>query len=419
MAAKWTADWVNRLFILKAGVTDLDIQVDLYSDWKEEVQLSDNIKYPPALRTVGGDPLGGGDSLGGTYFLINGWQIRPQEADHTLTMTGNLFTDPSGTEIIVPTLGDYTVLIQNKVSNLTEVKASDASLSADQIFALVGAVYIDTVNGVSGTDGTQGQPTNPVNNLTDAYTIAQRENLTTYKFKGALTLDRNYSDWAFLGLGSEADNDIIFNGQTVNRALFQNCTVTGTMVGSVELFECSLIAVVGFDGVARWCGLQNTTQLANSAKAVFDNCFSEVAGTNTPAFDLGTNCNLNCRHYSGGIKVENSTSGCTGTIDLDSGHVVLDSTDIGGTLVIRGVGHLTDNGSTGMTLVTDGLVQGKDVSQTRKILANQMRTDPDTGVLTIYDDDDTTVLFTASLYEDVAGVQTYRGQGAERRNKLS
>jgi len=55
----------------------------------------------------------------------------------------------------------------------------------------------------------------------------------------------------------------------------------------------------------------------------------------------------------------------------------------------------------------------------RKFQQNRLETDPVTGVMTLYDDDDVTVLLSGQLYEDVAALQTYRGQGAERRNKLT
>lgn len=53
-----------------------------------------------------------------------------------------------------------------------------------------------------------------------------------------------------------------------------------------------------------------------------------------------------------------------------------------------------------------------------KILRNKMITNPSTGVITIYDDDGTTPLLTANIYEDASGAQPYRGQGAERRDRL-
>jgi hypothetical protein len=54
-----------------------------------------------------------------------------------------------------------------------------------------------------------------------------------------------------------------------------------------------------------------------------------------------------------------------------------------------------------------------------KVLRNKMITNPSTGVCTIYDDDGTTVLLTGNIFEDVAGAQPYRGQGADRRDRLT
>lgn len=54
-----------------------------------------------------------------------------------------------------------------------------------------------------------------------------------------------------------------------------------------------------------------------------------------------------------------------------------------------------------------------------KLLRNKTVTDPTTGVMTVYDDDGTTVLFTAQMYQDTAGSQTYQGEGAERRERLA
>ena len=53
-----------------------------------------------------------------------------------------------------------------------------------------------------------------------------------------------------------------------------------------------------------------------------------------------------------------------------------------------------------------------------KLLRNKTVTDPTTGIMTVYDDDGTTVLFSCNVFENAAGTQAYRGQGAERREKL-
>lgn len=53
------------------------------------------------------------------------------------------------------------------------------------------------------------------------------------------------------------------------------------------------------------------------------------------------------------------------------------------------------------------------------VLRNRTVTDPSTGEMTVYDDDDTTPLLTADLWEDAAGTTPYAGNGAERRDRLS
>ena len=65
------------------------------------------------------------------------------------------------------------------------------------------------------------------------------------------------------------------------------------------------------------------------------------------------------------------------------------------------------------------LVEAGDLTVLRKLMQNRMETDPVTGVLTVYDDDDATPFLTGNIYEDVLATQLYRGRGMERRNRLT
>ncbi len=414
MAAKWTADWENRLFILKPGVTEIDVQVDLYSDWKEEVQLSDNMKWAPAMRAVGGDPISDTQDLGSTYFLTNGWRIRPQEADHELIITGNIYTDPAGEAIVIPTVGSYTVLVTNRVSNLV-----DSSVARLDLTQLQPAVYIDVISGEAGTDEGIGTPTRPVNNITDARTIADRDNLREYVIVGSpITLDQDHLRWTFRGQGSSL---ITLGGYDVSGSHFTLVALQGTMTAPtqpVTIDESSVLNLTNFWGSIGRTIFSGVVQLAPGDTSIND-CASNVPGPSSqPVFDMGGHGDhLSVRSWSGGIKLEDCVDPSMVSVDMVSGHLVLDSTCTGGTLVVRGVGKLTDN-STGTVVDHNGLVEGEEVHLTRKVLTNRLETDPTSGVLTIYDDDGS-VLKTADLFENVSGSQRYRGQGAERRDKLT
>lgn len=54
-----------------------------------------------------------------------------------------------------------------------------------------------------------------------------------------------------------------------------------------------------------------------------------------------------------------------------------------------------------------------------KLLRNKQITNPSTGRMTVFDDDGSTVLLEGNLFEDAAGSVPYRGQGAERRERLT
>ena len=106
---KVTFDGVNRLILINNGETSIDVKQDIYSDWKEWMEQADNAKYTEAISTVGGEPIGGGQFVGATFFLENGWRIRSWEGDHSLEIIGNLLTRESGQFPFVTTLGNYSV----------------------------------------------------------------------------------------------------------------------------------------------------------------------------------------------------------------------------------------------------------------------------------------------------------------------
>ena len=105
-------DGAERLITLSLGTVELSVP-DLYSRWKDFVETGDNAKYAQAFSPVGGDPI---DVIAGTEvplyaFMLNGWRIRPQEASHTLAVTGGILLRDGGGDPFVNPLGAFTVRI--------------------------------------------------------------------------------------------------------------------------------------------------------------------------------------------------------------------------------------------------------------------------------------------------------------------
>jgi len=78
----------------------------IWSRWVDWHAL--NQQWPIAFSLVGGVALGGDLFISPYFFLMNGWRVRPMEANQNLTITGNLFVTGGGIPV-VSTLGVYQV----------------------------------------------------------------------------------------------------------------------------------------------------------------------------------------------------------------------------------------------------------------------------------------------------------------------
>lgn len=164
-------DGENKIITVADGVTTLDIQEDLYSDWKEWISLRDYTKFLPAIRTIGGDPTSGGQKAGDIYFLINGWRIAISLED--TAVSGVLYSDDYDTPwiskttgnpvypasvsnlVLKPAAGDLSSLniptaAQNATAVRTELSSElanvDASISSRATQASVDALQADVTN---------------------------------------------------------------------------------------------------------------------------------------------------------------------------------------------------------------------------------------------------------------------------------
>ncbi len=121
---KVTFDGVARTITVNPGVSSINLQIDIYSDWKEWLRMEiagdpairgDTSRYTQALRTIGGDPTTVGEAAGDIYFLINNWQIVVNER---VSFIGAVFSDNFSTPFIVNPGGGVESVVSSLVTRI-------------------------------------------------------------------------------------------------------------------------------------------------------------------------------------------------------------------------------------------------------------------------------------------------------------
>jgi hypothetical protein len=109
---KVTIDGENRLIYVNPGESTVSVKDDIYSAWKEWIQVRNNAQFLDALRTTGGDPVGGGLFAGDIYFTVNDWKIVIQEQ---VVVNGIIYDNVPGVSPFIVQPGGG---VRNVVSNL-------------------------------------------------------------------------------------------------------------------------------------------------------------------------------------------------------------------------------------------------------------------------------------------------------------
>jgi hypothetical protein len=257
---KVTFDGANRIIRVNEGVTELDIQKDIYSDWKEWVSsFNDNAVWLPAVRTTGGDPTVEGQKSGDIYFLINNWKLY---IDLTkVKVTGVLFSDnfdsayydfngniqfPAQVASLVSGISNtggttpadvwsYSTRTLTSAAGPTASQIADAvwdELAADhntvgtfghilnEVDYLEKQVWV-TLDAPANGNGSQESP---YDNINDAIDKAETEGIRIIDLIGDITLNRNFNNFVLKGIG---EPEVDFNGQSIKNSKFINCRVKG------------------------------------------------------------------------------------------------------------------------------------------------------------------------------------------------
>lgn len=209
--------------------------VELYSrscDWLLE---SDNAKYGPIFRQVGGDDLGSGLYIPPYLFLQSGWRVRPMETDHDLVIDGNLFVEGGGVPV-VRTLGPYQVNTKYTVPNQAQAFATGGSnLSQADINNIVSTIW-NSMKADSGIPGSYGEHLKALQNSSGSNIISVTAGSITRTIgsnQGGTLATVQAHDDSYHSTGEVAGQGLTVDiGVTVDPSYLPNaCRLTGYYAG--------------------------------------------------------------------------------------------------------------------------------------------------------------------------------------------
>lgn len=174
---KVTFDGPNKLILVNEGELSIDVQRDVYSNWKEWSTQRENLAFQEAVSVLGGDPITDTTFVGDTYFLENGWRIQPyaSQAGYILDVVGNIYTREAGQNPVNPTPNVSVTLTR---SNITETAIAGGTATESRLLEIWRILGLDAANPqlVRDTSITVGDITLSItnNDVTETTTVERQ-----------------------------------------------------------------------------------------------------------------------------------------------------------------------------------------------------------------------------------------------------
>lgn len=367
MVVTLTFDKVNEIITVDISEIEATIQ-DLHNaikDWEDNLQ---NCEIAKICDSYGKQQLVGGIYVGLTMVLYD-WKLAfaarggPDWVECVIS-GGNLVrydTVAEGyTSPIEPTA--YVSVTISSSSSATLQELTDIQYSSFE-----NGVSIDVVSGISGTDYPTGTRRQPVDNLVDAKSIATTRGLSVLYITGNITIGAmdNVDGYIMIGQNPELTTMTFTNGCSTVATEIKDCMLDGTLSGDVQIRGCFIGALSGLQGTILNCSLTDTITLGGTSSdlAQFIECYLGTTAVGVITVDMnGDGPTLAMRAYTGGVEVKNKTGNSKVAIDFLSGRLIIDSTVTNGTFFVRGVGEISENSGTGITLHDDPLTNPASVS---------------------------------------------------------
>ena len=336
---------------------------------------------------------------GGTLnALTTGDSYKVWDVEQAKLDGGNFVaTDENGTEILpfFTTFGRFISRTSASSATSTSQDALERGLYGGAVCFKPSSPY--DIN--STVDGRVGTRQFPLNNIQDCYTIALDLGLNVIEFLENCTVagvDVSASPILFKGLSPQ----FVINfdpSANVSGCEVEFATVRGELDGLNIIRDCLLLDISAASGFFEKCSFIGPVSLGGPTNMY--ECYSSVTGTNSPQFFLG-NFDLQVRDFHGSFGVCGKTGGDS-SIEIYGGKLEVDATSTGGNIYLRGeysVPPVIDPAAG--TTVFDQSNTSRELRIAKAILANRVDISVDGQTIQIYDDDNTTVIYTQNVSAD-------------------
>lgn len=365
MAEKVIFDGLSKTITVKPGVTEIDVQKDLYMAWMDWVRLENNAQWVRAFRASGREPTNESATqfTPSYYFLLNGWAIVGNTGENISIQT-NLYPDPDGTTTTA------SMFVTSNDTNIFN-RQSDAPVVASDLekaLAYGGVIYIDTNATESGQAHPYGTTAKPVNNLVDAQAISNLYGIDKYYLNGHVIVE-NATGYVFDnfeiqgGAGAKITSDgtaAFINGIVTNIILEGDFGLTSR---DLEFIYCH--AEDGIENISgQWynSGFKGSFKIRENTDMLMLDCYSEIGGSGSPTMIMPDNAlsanNISFRGYKGGLLVQGFKGpDMRATLAFASGKCTVDNTNTDGEISLRGIpfSAFTDQ-SAGTSIDTESLL---------------------------------------------------------------
>ena len=336
-------DGTARRIYLLPDVTEFHPIEDVYTEYRIERRTNEAFRnYNPFMEAYGNIPKGGGKATPRYLVLLDGVKIVPYDQNILIVTTGEMISDNPEVDPAVFDVSDRTNPVKIFLSPAdAEIVYVEIPSPISDNLDYGGTIHFDPTSAYSGITHPVGTRAQPVNNLADAKNLGALYGITELRAQnGSIVLDREFNGWKFKA--DSVQRLLDFNDQTVSSIYVKGMTVTGKMGEGNGFFDtCGLWDITNFHGNAIDCGIIGTISLEADTTNTLSHCVSMMAGTASPTIDMnvGNNCELSMRAYSGGLAITNCDStGNIATLEYVAGKAHIDSsTNTDGYISVRGV----------------------------------------------------------------------------------